>query len=135
MKKIFFVLILLIGFKSFAQESKVETENFTITEKAEFPGGDGAFSQELHKMIHAYIDLNQYGVNGVFTFIFDIDKNGKAGNLKVLPKVKNSEMFIDDMKFALKKVKKKWKPAMKNGVPIISQKIIKINFVTDFTDG
>ncbi|WP_435523052.1 hypothetical protein [Chryseobacterium indoltheticum] len=54
-------------------------------------------------MIHAYIDLNQYGVNGVFTFIFDIDKNGKAGNLKVLPKVKNSEMFIDDMKFALKK--------------------------------
>lgn len=135
MKKYFFVLILLIGFKSFAQESKVETEKFTITEKAEFPGGDEAFSQELHKMIHAYIDLNQYGVNGVFTFIFDIDKNGKAGNLKVLPKVKNSEMFIDDMKFALKKVKKKWKPAMKNGVPIISQKIIKINFITDFTDG
>ncbi|MGO4707798.1 hypothetical protein AB4Y90_01535 [Chryseobacterium sp. 2TAF14] len=135
MKKIFFVLILLIGFKSFAQESKVETDKLTVTEQAEFPGGDGAFSQELHKMIHAYIDLNQYGVNGVFTFIFDIDKNGKAGNLKVLPKVKNSEMFIDDMKFALKKVNKKWKPAMKNGVPIISQKIIKINFVTDFTDG
>lgn len=135
MKKYFFVLVLLIGFKSFAQESKVESEKFTVTEKAEFPGGDEAFSQELHKMIHAYIDLNQYGVNGVFTFIFDIDKNGKAVNLKVLPKVKNSEMFIDDMKFALKKVKKNWKPAMKNGVPIISQKIIKINFVTDFTDG
>ena len=57
MKKYFFVLILLIGFKSFAQESKVESEKFTVTEKAEFPGGDEAFTKEFLKMIHGYIDL------------------------------------------------------------------------------
>jgi hypothetical protein len=46
----------------------------------------------------------------------------KSGNLDVLPKVKNSEMFIEDMEFAIKKVKKKWKPAMKDGQPVISKK-------------
>lgn len=83
MKKYFFVLILLIGFKSFAQESKVESEKFSVTEKAEFPGGDAAFSKEFLKMIHGYIDLRKYAVNGQFTFLFDVNTEGKVDNLKL----------------------------------------------------
>lgn len=134
MKKYFFVLILLIGFKSFAQESKVEAENLTKTEKAEFPGGDEVFTKEFLKMIHGYIDLRKYAVNGQFTFLFDITTDGKVDNLKVLPKVKDSELFIDDMSFAIKRVKKKWKPAMQDGKPVVSKKVIKINFTSDHFD-
>ncbi|MBW3520659.1 hypothetical protein [Chryseobacterium sp. NKUCC03_KSP] len=58
-------------------------------------------------MIHGYIDLRKYAVNGQFTFLFDVTTDGKVDNLKVLPKVKDSELFIDDMNFAIKRVKKK----------------------------
>ncbi|MCD1115288.1 energy transducer TonB [Chryseobacterium turcicum] len=134
MNKYFLVLFLLIGFKSFAQESKFESENLSRTEKAEFPGGDEVFTKEFLKMIHGYIDLRKYAVNGQFTFLFDITTDGKVDNLKVLPKVKDSELFIDDMNFAIKRVKKKWKPAMQDGKPVVSKKVIKINFTSDHFD-
>ncbi|SDL51813.1 energy transducer TonB [Chryseobacterium taihuense] len=85
-------------------------------------------------MIYAYIDLGLYAVNGTFVFTFDVDENGKVINLEVLPKVKNSDMFIEDMQFAIKKVRKKWKPAVRNGKPVLSQKIISINFTSDHFD-
>lgn len=116
---------------TFAQETQNENR---ISANAEFPGGDSAFSQEYLKMIHAYIDLGKYAVNGQFVFIFDINSNGKISNLDVLPKVKNSEMFIEDMQFAIKRVKQKWKPAMKEGIPVVSKKVIKINFTSDHFD-
>lgn len=134
MNKYFFVLLLLIGFKGFSQNLKPNTENSVITSNAEFPGGDKAFTSEFLRMIHGYIDMSKYAVNGQFTFLFDINIEGKIENLNVLPKVKNSELFIEDMEFAIKKVKKTWKPAMKDGVPIISKKVIKINFTSDHVD-
>ena len=134
MNKYFFVLLLLIGFKSFSQDLKPNTENSTITSNAEFPGGDKAFTNEFLRMIHGYIDMSKYAVNGQFTFLFDISTEGKVENLNVLPKVKNSELFIEDMEFAIKKVKKKWKPAIQNGLPVVSKKLIKINFTSDHFD-
>ncbi len=128
------MICFLLGFKSYSQETRVNSENPVTYKSAEFPGGDSAFSKEFLKMIHAYIDLGLYAVNGKFVFTFDVDENGKVINLKVLPKVKNSEMFIEDMQFAMKKVKKKWKPAVKNGKPVLSQKIISIYFTSDHFD-
>jgi len=131
MKKYFLLFFLFVGFITFAQDAQKEIKT---SGSAEFPGGDSAFSQEYLKMIHAYIDLGKYAVNGQFVFIFDIDTSGKISNLDVLPKVKNSEMFIEDMQFAIKRVKKRWKPAMKEGIPVVSKKIIKINFTSDHFD-
>jgi len=128
------MICFLLGLKSYSQETRVDSENPVTYKSAEFPGGDSAFSKEFLKMIHAYIDLGLYAVNGKFVFTFDVDENGKVINLKVLPKVKNSEMFIEDMQFAVKKVKKKWKPAVKNGKPVLSQKIISIYFTSDHFD-
>ncbi|MDF2933920.1 MAG: hypothetical protein K0R36_3251 [Chryseobacterium sp.] len=133
MKKYILLLFMCVSFMTLAQETQTQNEN-KISGNAEFPGGDSAFSQEYLKMIHAYIDLGKYAVNGQFVFIFDVDKNGKISNLDVLPKVQNSEMFIEDMQFAIKRVKKKWKPAMKEGSPVVSKKIIKINFTSDHFD-
>lgn len=134
MKKYILILFLFCGFVGYAQESQPQNGNVTTSRNAEFPGGDDAFTQEFLQMVHAYLDLDKYAVNGKFVFVFDVNADGRIGNLDVLPKVKNSEMFIDDMRFAIKKVKKKWKPALKDGVPIISKKIIKINFTSDHFD-
>ncbi|OCA79564.1 hypothetical protein BBH99_05725 [Chryseobacterium contaminans] len=133
MKKHIAILFLLLGFIGYSQQSSPK-EDIPTSQDAEFPGGDEAFTKEFLQMIHSYIDLRKYAVNGKFVFVFDVNTNGKTENLDVLPKVKNSEMFIDDMKFAIKKVKKKWKPAMKNGEPVVSKKIIKINFTSDHFD-
>ncbi|GEN67016.1 MULTISPECIES: energy transducer TonB [Chryseobacterium] len=134
MKKYIIILFLLFSFLGYSQESKPQNGSVTSSQNAEFPGGDAAFTQEFLKMIHAYIDLKKYAVNGQFVFVFDVNTNGKVENLDVLPKVKNSEMFIDDMQFAIKRVKKKWKPAIKDGIPVVSKKIIKINFTSDHFD-
>lgn len=134
MKKTILILLLTLGVMGYSQESKASKENISASQNAEFPGGDDAFAKEFLQMIHSYIDMGKYAVNGKFVFVFDVDKNGKVENLDVLPKVKNSEMFIDDMKFAIKKVKKKWKPAIQDGQPVISKKIIKINFTSDHFD-
>lgn len=134
MKKLYIILFFGINIFCFSQTSTQSgvTQNY---QKAQFPGGDEGFIDEFLKMIHAYIDLRHYAVNGKFTFIFDVDEKGKISDLDVVPKVKNSEMFIDDMNFAIKKVKKKWQPALKDGQPISSKKIISINFTSDHTDG
>lgn len=134
MNKYFFILLLLVGFKSFSQDLKPDAENTVVSKNAEFPGGDSAFSKEFLRMIHGYIDMSKYAVNGQFTFLFDINTEGRIENLNVLPKVKNSELFIEDMDFAIKKVKKKWKPAMQNGLPVVSKRVIKINFTSDHFD-
>jgi len=134
MKKYIIILFLLFSFLGYSQESKPQNGSVTSSQNAEFPGGDAAFTQEFLKMIHSYIDLKKYAVNGQFVFVFDVNTNGKVENLDVLPKVKNSEMFIDDMQFTIKRVKKKWKPAIKDGIPVVSKKIIKINFTSDHFD-
>lgn len=134
MKKNILVLFLLLGFLGYSQQTQSPKEEITTSQNAQFPGGDEAFTKEFLQMIHSYIDLKKYAVNGKFVFVFDVNTDGKVENLDVLPKVKNSEMFIDDMKFAIKKVKKKWKPAMKDGQPVVSKKIIRINFTSDHFD-
>lgn len=85
-------------------------------------------------MVHAYIDMALYAIQGKVTFVFNIDSRGKISQIDVLPKFKNNEMFIDDMKYAAKKVKGKWTPAKKNGVPVDSKFVMKVNFSTNTYD-
>lgn len=138
MKKNLLLFFMLSNILLFSQEQKSENTSSTYTvvnfKKAEFPGGDNAYRNELYKMIHGYIDLSTYAANGIYTFSFDIDIDGKTKNLNVTPKVKNSELFIEDMLFCMKKIKTKWAPATENGVPVKSRYTIKINFVTDHFD-
>lgn len=134
MKKIVFFFIFLSSFATAQVVNSEDQPKMIYTEKAQFPGGEEAFRAEFFKMVHGYIDLRQYAVNGVFYFSFKIDPNGKIKKLDVSPKVKNSEMFIDDMLFAMKKVKGKWKPAQRDGKPIESNYILSINFISDHFD-
>jgi hypothetical protein len=134
MKKYLFIF-LLISVSAFDQKQNSEEQPKMIyTEKAKFPGGDEAFRAEFHKMVNGYIDLRQYFVNGIFYFSFIIDVNGKIKNLNIVPKVKNSDMFIEDMMFAMKKIKTKWKPALQNGQPVESKYILSVDFTSDHFD-
>ncbi|MBV8325977.1 energy transducer TonB [Chryseobacterium sp.] len=135
MKKYLLILpLLFLGFKGFSQAVVPRYQGQESFQKAEFPGGEEAFKKEFLKMVYSYIDMALYAVQGEVTFIFNIDPKGKIDKVDILPKFKNNEMFIDDMKYALKKVKNKWKPAVRNGVPIDSKFIMKINFEHNLYD-
>ena len=136
MKKYLLILpLLLLSGKVFSQQTAIQirlpSENY---QKAEFPGGDEAFQKEFMNMVHAYIDFALYTLEGKITFVFNIDPKGKINTIDVLPKFKDNEMFIDDIKYAVKKVKGKWKPAMKNGIPVDSKFIMKVNFSANTYD-
>ncbi len=133
MKTFLFLTAFFISTNYFTQTKNTESSN-PITEKAEFPGGQTAFRKEFMKMVYAYVDVTAYAVNGKFTFVIAIDEKGKMSSLKSYPRVKNDEEFVQDMTFAMKRIKKKWKPASKNGVPIESSYIFEINFTTDHSD-
>ncbi|MBD8083224.1 energy transducer TonB [Chryseobacterium caseinilyticum] len=119
---------LLIGFKSYAQTGIQSTQNAVAYQKAEFPGGEEVFRKEFMNMVHAYIDSALYRLQGDVTFVFTVGSDGKTKMSEVLPKFKNNELFIDDMSYAVKKIKKKWKPAMKNGLPVESNFVMKVRF-------
>lgn len=102
--------------------------------RAQFEGGDAAFNRELFRYISAYVDREIYVVNGTFFLQMDIDKQGKVTGLNVIPKVENSEGFLRDLKFAVRKIKKNWTPSKCNDVPVDSKIRIKLNFVTESID-
>jgi len=105
-----------------------------VTRKAEFPGGKEAFRNEFMKMVHGYVDLTAYAVNGKFSFVITIDEKGKMSEMKIYPKVRNDDEFRQDMDFAMRRIKKKWKPALQNGIPVSSNIIFEINFSSEHSD-
>lgn len=127
--------LLLVSGRGFSQENNTQVQQTADSfQKAEFPGGDDAFRKEFMNMVNAYIDFALYALEGKITFVFNIDTKGKINKIDVLPKFKGNEMFIDDIKYAVKKVKGKWKPAVKNGVPVDSKFIMKVNFSSNTYD-
>ena len=102
--------------------------------RAQFEGGDATFNRELFRYISAYVDREIYFVNGTFFLNIDIDKEGKVTKLDIKPKVENSEGFLKDLKFAVRKIKKTWTPSKCNNVPVDSRIRIKLNFVTESID-
>ena len=102
--------------------------------RAQFEGGDASFNRELFRYISAYVDKEVYAVNGTFFLQMEIDKVGKVTNLNIVPKVKNSEMFLRDLKFAVSKIKENWTPSKCNNVPVDSKIRIRLNFVTESAD-
>ncbi|MFN3020090.1 hypothetical protein ACK1KB_03755 [Chryseobacterium sp. TY3] len=104
--------------------------NHNDTIKAEYPGDDNAFRNDFMKMVHAYIDLSSYKVEGPFVFAFDIDEKGKISQLSISPKVKNYEIFSDDMQFVMRKLKTKWEPAKIHKISINSVFNFPITFRT-----
>ena len=70
-------------------------------------------------------------VNGSIFLHLDIDTEGKITKLDITPNVANSEMFLRDLKFAVRKINKNWTPSKCVNVPVVSRIRIKLNFITE----
>lgn len=77
---------MLFSDKGFLQlagsQAQATTANYY---KAEFPGGDKTFQKEFMNMVHAYIDMALYAVQGKVTFIFNIDPKGRISSIDGIP--------------------------------------------------
>lgn len=133
MKYLLFIFALSFS-ANFYSQTETPQEKTQINSKAEYPGGQEVFQKEFMRMVYAYVDLTAYAVNGKFSFVMTIDEKGKMSALKIHPKVKYDEEFKQDMNFAMKRLKKKWKPAIQNGIPVSSNIIFDINFSSEHAD-
>lgn len=102
--------------------------------RAQYAGGDVAFTRELFKYISAYVDKQIYVVNGNFFLHVDIDAKGNITHLDITPKVENSETFLKDLSYAFNRVKKNWTPSTCDGTPVDSRIRIKVKFATESGD-
>lgn len=136
MKALLLLLFLSFGCLIFGQkeESKPSEQKVSSYVPAQYPGGADAFGKEFLFMVHSYLDMKQYAANGKFTFVFTIDEKGKITGTEIVPKVKNSQLFIEDMQFAASKIRKRFSPATRDGIPVASVYVAKITFYSDHID-
>ena len=76
MLKSFFIAIALSMSSLSYSQTQSQSEVTIANQKAEYPGGQEVFRNEFMRMVYAYVDLTAYAVNGKFSFIITIDKNG-----------------------------------------------------------
>ncbi|WP_288244675.1 hypothetical protein [uncultured Chryseobacterium sp.] len=113
---------------------QVAVKNCNDFKAASFEGGISAYKEILRKYMYVYLNTDFYVLNGDFAFILTIDQNGKVTNIEGTPKVANSRVFFDDMKYIVRRIKKNWIPATCNEQPVTSQIKIKMNLSTIGTD-
>ena len=95
---------------------------------AGFEGGAVAYKEILRKYMYTYLNSDFYTITGDFTFTLTIDALGKVIDVSGDPKVANSDVFFDDMKYVVRRIKTNWRPAMCNGQPVKSEMKLKMNF-------
>jgi hypothetical protein len=113
---------------------QVAVKNCSDFKTASFEGGIPAYKEMLRKYMYVYLNTDFYVLNGDFTFTLTIDEKGKVTNIEGSPKVSNSQVFFDDMKYVVRRIKRGWVPASCNGQPVTSQVKIKMNISSIATD-
>ncbi|MGC4128812.1 MAG: hypothetical protein QM564_04470 [Bergeyella sp.] len=95
---------------------------------AGFEGGAKAYSNLLRNNMYTFLNTNYYTLDGTFSFTLTINENGKISNIEGTPKIPNSEIFFDDMKYVIRRISQNWAPAKCGGKAVSSQMKIKMNF-------
>ncbi|MDQ1098068.1 MULTISPECIES: hypothetical protein [Chryseobacterium] len=113
---------------------QVAAKNCGDFKAADIEGGVTAYREMLRKNMYVYLNTDFYVLNGDFTFTLTIDENGEVADIEGSPKVANSQIFFDDMKYIMRRLKKSWIPATCNGKPIASKIKIKMNLSSISTD-
>lgn len=101
---------------------------------AAYDGGTAAYREVLRRYMYMYLNSDFYTLTGEFTFTLTIDAAGKVTDVTGSPKVLNSEVFFDDMKYIVRRINKSWSPATCNGQPIKSEMKLKMNFASMSAD-
>lgn len=90
--------------------------------------GATAFKERLTKYMYSYLNADYYTLSGDFTFTLTVDETGKVTKVESAPKVQNSELFFEDMKYIFRRMKLQWAPATCLDKPIKSELKIKISY-------
>lgn len=96
--------------------------------------GITSYKDLLTKYMYAYLNSEYYTLSGDFTFTLTIDKTGKVTEIQGSPSVRNSDVFFDDMKYIIRRMKDTWNPAQCNGIPVDSKLKINMSFVSMNTE-
>lgn len=134
MKKIFFLLALILwgcDVKSQATDEKVYQE-FEVAKNAEYPDGINAFRKELMQNINYPYIAKKNKTQGSVILMFTIDEQGSIISVKILKDI--GDGCGDASVEALKKIRTKWQPAMKDGKPVKVRKSIPVMFKLDGYD-
>lgn len=113
---------------------QVAVKNCSDFKAAAIEGGIPAYKELLRKNMYVYLNTDFYVLNGDFTFTLTIDENGKVAGIEGSPKVANSQVFFDDMKYIMRRIKKNWMPANCEGKSVASQVKIKMNLTSIAAD-
>lgn len=113
---------------------QVAVKNCTGFRAAGFEGGIPAYREMMRKYMYVYLNTDFYVLNGDFTFTLTVDEKGKVTRIERTPKVANSQVFFEDMKYVVRRIKKNWIPATCNGQPVTSQIKINMNLSSIATD-
>ena len=103
-------------------------KNCTNLTPASFEGGATAYKSILTKYMYTYLNSDIYSLNGDFSFTLTIDENGKVIDVQGAPKIQFSEVFFDDMRYVVRRIKKNWTPAKCDDKPVLSYIKLKMNF-------
>ncbi|MBO9691222.1 hypothetical protein [Chryseobacterium sp.] len=114
--------------KDFFENYKPDYDIVKSYQSASMPGGMKAFRKDVLESLSNYLDWESYNPKGTFLISFAIDENGDITNVDLEPKVENNKILLEDVKFALKKIKGKWSPAKTNGTSVKSWFRMPINF-------
>lgn len=101
---------------------------------ASFEGGAKAYSDLLRNYMYTFLNTNYYTLNGTFSFTVTIDESGKISAIEGAPKIPNSEIFFDDMKYVIRRISQSWNPAKCDGKSVTSEIKIKMNFSSATAD-
>lgn len=113
---------------------QVRTKGCQDFAPASFEGGADAYSNLLKNYMFNFLNADYYTLNGTFTFTLFLNEKGKVLNTEGAPKIDFSNVFFDDMKYVVRRIKQNWKPATCDGKPIPSEMKIKMNFSSSVSD-
>ena len=94
----------------------------------EFPGGEKALFKYLQDNIKYPEVMREEGISGNVILTFEVDKEGKIKDIKVLKEVKGGGLLTKE---AIRVVERmpSWKPGKQNGRPVRVQYNLPIRFI------
>ena len=98
---------------------------------ATYIGGKKKYDRDFHD--NFMVLFTDYHINGKFYLDFYVDVDGEIVSPSLQPDVRNPT-FTNEVFRTLKRLNKKWNPAVFNGIPVKSKISVPIGFSTGFTE-
>jgi TonB family protein len=127
-KLIVLIIVIVIPFISFSQDSKEQDTCHTfyaVEQMPEYPGGTNALLQYIADNIHYPQTAKENNIQGKVFVNFIVDETGQVTNVRV---VKTVETLLDAEAVRVIKSLPLWKPGMQKGKTVRVQFTIPINF-------